>query len=204
MRSVAVNFNALELPGWREEVSNRFTALWRDVVDARAQWHSVSDSLTKAANAVTNCAIESMYDADISAVLRCNERGVRRALRARLARDKEQHLKRCLALFGEMNGSLDKLRTAARGIVAMASDVQVSWLRLFNGVGQLCEFGALASELLDAYEREHDVKQRILSDIAVTDSLDTLNVYMSALLLEVFVSPLVRRVDPIIESITTM
>jgi hypothetical protein len=202
MRSVAVDFSLLATPAWRDDVSSRFTALWRSVADSRALWHAGSDSLTKAANAVTNCAIESMYDADGSAVLRCNERGVRRALRARLARDKEQHLKRCLALFDEMTASIDKLRSAVRGIVGMASDPQTFAVTLSNGVGQLHEFAALATELSDAYEREHDVKRRVLSDIAVCESLETLNVYLSALLLEVFVTPCARRADPITESIT--
>lgn len=199
MRSVAVDFN--RSTAWREGVSTRFTALWRDAADARSQWHALSDSLTKAANAATNCAIEAMYDTDSSAVLRANERGARRVLRARLARDKERHLKRCLGLFVELDAALLRLRTALLAAGAMAREPATQWVLLSSGVGQLHDFAGVADELLRAYEREHDVKRRVLGDLAVSESLETLNVYMSALLLEVFVAEAARRLDPLVESI---
>lgn len=202
MRSVAVDFN--RSAAWREEVSARFTALWRDAVEAKSQWHALSDSLTKAATAVTNCAIEAMFDADSSAVLRANERGARRVLRARLARDKERHLKRCLGLFGELDAVWVRLRTALTAAAGMAREPATQWVQLSSGVGQLHDFGAVADELLGAYEREHDVKRRVLRDLAVCESLETLNVYMSALLMEVFATQAARRLEPLVESILTI
>jgi hypothetical protein len=59
-RTVPIDFSLLSVNVWRETVCNRFVAHWRDVVDARAQWHSLGDTLTKAANAVANCTIEAM------------------------------------------------------------------------------------------------------------------------------------------------
>jgi hypothetical protein len=59
-RTTPIDFSLLSVRVWRDTVRSRFVALWRDVVDARAQWHSLSDTLTKAATSVANSTIESM------------------------------------------------------------------------------------------------------------------------------------------------
>lgn len=103
--------------------------------------------------------------------------------------------------MNDMDGALQRLRTAATGIVAMASDAQTHWVQLQNDTGQLADFRQLAEDVLAAYEREHAAKRRVLRDIAVCDSLDTINVYLSAMLLEVFIDDAMRRADAVIEAI---
>lgn len=106
--------------------------------------------------------------------------------------------------MSDMEAAMQRLRSAVGSIVELASDAQTQWVPLQSGIGQLADFRQLAVDLMAAYEREHGVKRRVIGDIGVSESLDTINIYLSALLLEVFTTETARHADAIIETIVLL